>query len=74
MLRLRGVAALSMDDRFTVANMAIVPMQDVLELDSWARFNRPGIAGGNWSWRFKKEDLTEHLAHRLFETAKMFGR
>ena len=58
----------------SVANMAIVPMQDVLELDSWARFNRPGIAGGNWSWRFKKEDLTEHLAHRLFETAKMFGR
>lgn len=58
----------------SVANMAIVPMQDVLELDSWARFNKPGIGEGNWSWRYKSEVLTTHLRKRLFETAKMFGR
>ena len=58
----------------SVANMAIVPMQDVLELDSWARFNKPGVGEGNWSWRYKQEALTEHLSSRLFETAKMFGR
>ena len=58
----------------SVATMAIVPMQDVLELDSWARFNTPGIGEGNWSWRYKKEALTEHLSKRLYETAKMFGR
>lgn len=58
----------------SVANMAIVPMQDVLELDSWARLNKPGVGEGNWSWRYKQEALTEHLASRLFETAKMFGR
>lgn len=58
----------------SVANMAIVPMQDILELDSWARFNKPGVGEGNWSWRYKEEVLTEHLKKRLFETAKMFGR
>ncbi len=58
----------------SVANMAIVPMQDVLELDSWARLNKPGIGEGNWSWRYKQEAITPHLEKRLFETAKMFGR
>lgn len=58
----------------SVANMAIVPMQDVLELDSWARFNTPGVGTGNWSWRYKQEALTDHLANRLYETAKMYGR
>ncbi len=58
----------------SVANMAIVPMQDVLELDSWARFNTPGVGEGNWAWRYKSEQLTKHLSDRLFETAKMYGR
>ncbi len=58
----------------SVANMAIVPMQDVLCLDSWARFNTPGVGAGNWSWRYKPEALNDQLAARLYETAKMFGR
>jgi 4-alpha-glucanotransferase len=39
----------------SVANIAIVPMQDILELDSWARFNTPGVGEGNWSWRYKQD-------------------
>lgn len=58
----------------SVANMAIVPMQDVLELDSWARLNTPGVGEGNWAWRFCQEDLTKHLRERLYETAKLYGR
>lgn len=58
----------------SVANMAIVPMQDVLELDSWARMNTPGVGEGNWAWRFSSEELTQHLAARLFETVKLYGR
>ncbi len=58
----------------SVANMAIVPMQDVLNLDSWARFNTPGIGEGNWSWRFTDNDMNDQLAARLFETAKLYGR
>lgn len=58
----------------SVANMAIVPMQDVLSLDSWARLNTPGVAAGNWSWRFTDQDMQDSLAARLFETAKLYGR
>lgn len=58
----------------SVANMAIVPMQDVLGLDSWARLNTPGVGEGNWAWRFRMEDMTPHLEARLFETAKLYGR
>lgn len=58
----------------SVANMAIVPMQDVLCLDSHARMNTPGTGEGNWAWRFRMEDMTEQIAARLFETAKLYGR
>ena len=58
----------------SVANMAIVPLQDVLCLDSWARFNTPGVGEGNWAWRYKQEALTNELAARLYETCKMYGR
>ena len=36
----------------TKADMAIIPMQDILELDSSHRMNTPGSIIGNWQWRF----------------------
>jgi len=51
---------------------AIVPLQDILGLDSRARFNRPGTAVGNWRWRFDNRQLDDRaIAHmrRLTETA-----
>lgn len=41
----------------SVAKTAIVPMQDLLELDSSARMNMPGTANGNWDWRFQWKQL-----------------
>lgn len=58
----------------SVANMAVVPMQDILYKDSSARMNTPGVKDGNWGWRFKQEELTPHLEARLYETAKLYGR
>ncbi len=58
----------------SVANMAVVPMQDVLKLGSSARMNTPGVGEGNWAWRFRSEDLTPELEQRLYETAKLYGR
>ena len=58
----------------SVANMAVVPMQDVLKLDSWARLNTPGVGEGNWAWRFEDKDMDTKLEERLFETAKLYGR
>ena len=39
------------------AMMSIVPLQDVLELDSSARMNTPGTAHGNWKWSFSWDEL-----------------
>ena len=56
------------------ADLAIVPMQDLLELGSTARMNCPGIAEGNWQWRLKDSELTEALAQRLQGVTKIYGR
>jgi 4-alpha-glucanotransferase len=58
----------------SVAEMAIVPMQDVLALGSEGRMNTPGQAGGNWSWRYTPEMLTIELAERLREISAVYGR
>jgi 4-alpha-glucanotransferase len=35
----------------STAELAVVPLQDLLELGDEARFNTPGTISGNWSWR-----------------------
>ena len=58
----------------SVADMAIVPLQDILNLGGETRMNLPGRADGNWTWRFVPEALTGHVAQRLRETTLLFGR
>jgi len=58
----------------SVANTAIVPMQDLLGLDSSARMNLPGTVGGNWGWRSKEGDFSNELADALAHLTKLFGR
>lgn len=58
----------------SVADLAIVPLQDVLKLGSEARMNIPGTASGNWKWRFKPGDLKDDHALRLKKMMKTFGR
>src|SRR5207247_1981069 len=41
----------------SVANLAIVSLQDLLNLGSEARFNTPGKSQGNWTWRYRPEQL-----------------
>ena len=41
------------------AGMAIIPIQDIMELGSEARMNTPGVAHGNWQWRFSWEMLSQ---------------
>jgi 4-alpha-glucanotransferase len=57
-----------------VADTAIVPLQDVLDLGSEARMNLPGRADGNWSWRFESAALTHALRDRLRDLAELYGR
>jgi 4-alpha-glucanotransferase len=49
----------------SVADTAIAPLQDVLSLDSAARFNLPGTLAGNWNWRYVAEQLTPDIENRL---------
>jgi 4-alpha-glucanotransferase len=41
----------------SVANLAIIPMQDLMSLDGRSRMNTPGSALGNWSWRMTRENF-----------------
>ena len=56
------------------ANLAIVPMQDVLGLGSEARMNTPGTVDGNWSWRMAPNQLGAELALSLREQLIRTGR
>ncbi len=58
----------------SVANLAIIPMQDILKLSSEDRMNIPGTCEGNWTWRFEWDQLTEEIAGHITHLVKMFGR
>ena len=46
----------------SAAQLAVIPLQDLLGLDSSARMNTPGTDMGNWSWQFQGTDLNPRLA------------
>ena len=56
------------------AQLAIVPLQDVLGLGSEARMNRPGEAEGNWAWRLEPGQPDTATAARLRELAERHHR
>ena len=58
----------------SVADMAIVPMQDLLGLDSKARINIPSTTGGNWQWRATPEQIDNKLAKKLHKCMQMYAR
>jgi 4-alpha-glucanotransferase len=58
----------------SVADTAIIPMQDVLNLDSEARMNFPGRLGGNWSWRFTWDQVSPDLAPAYAEMTRVYER
>ena len=58
----------------TQANLAIIPMQDVLELDGKHRMNTPGTMGNNWLWRFDWTALTEKRKQQFAQAIQQSGR
>jgi 4-alpha-glucanotransferase len=58
----------------SVADRAIVPLQDVLGLGSEARMNVPGRAHGNWAWRASKDAFGPEVAARLRRLGELTGR
>ncbi|MCF7686787.1 MAG: 4-alpha-glucanotransferase [Cephaloticoccus sp.] len=60
-----------------VSNLAVFPLQDLLGLGSPARFNTPGVAAGNWQWRYSADQLEQlhrHSANYLRELAELYTR
>jgi 4-alpha-glucanotransferase len=51
----------------SVANTAIIPLQDVLGLGNEARMNLPNSTSGNWNWRYAAGALTDEVRDRLKE-------
>ena len=65
-----GMINLAMSTR---ANTCIIPMQDYLGLDSYARTNTPGTCDGNWEWRMYNIP-PDDLAWRIRELVHRYNR
>lgn len=56
------------------ADVAVVPVQDLLVLDDRARMNDPSVFVGNWSWRMPPDGLSADLARSLHALAQRYDR
>jgi 4-alpha-glucanotransferase len=58
----------------SVAEIAIVPLQDLLGLDERSRMNMPSSAEGNWSWQLQAGELTVETERKLMSLVKYYNR
>ena len=58
----------------SVADLAILPLQDVLGLGRDARMNLPSTVTDNWQWRFTEDMLTAELEHKMGDIVLAYGR
>ncbi|MGB5397986.1 MAG: 4-alpha-glucanotransferase [Gammaproteobacteria bacterium] len=55
-------------------SLFILPMQDVLHLDSSARMNTPGTVDDNWQWSFQWQQLGSDIIHTMRQQIEKTGR
>lgn len=58
----------------SVAELAVIPVQDYLGLGAEARINEPSTLGKNWRWRLLDGEITDELAVKCRKMAKLYGR
>lgn len=58
----------------SVANLAVIPVQDYLGLGSEARMNEPSTLGDNWKWRLQAEELSDEICQKARRMARLYGR
>jgi 4-alpha-glucanotransferase len=58
----------------SVADVSILPFQDVLGIGSEGRMNYPGTIEGNWEWRFSWDQVGSEPSNRLYEVTALYGR
>ncbi|HEY1771638.1 MAG TPA: 4-alpha-glucanotransferase [Gammaproteobacteria bacterium] len=58
----------------SVCELAVLPLQDCLGLDTTARMNIPGTPSGNWRWRCPAGALDADLTRKLRSLLELYGR
>lgn len=58
----------------SVAQLAVLPLQDVLGLGKEAIMNKPATANGNWEWRLEPGLFTKSVARKLRQETELYGR
>lgn len=58
----------------SVAQLVVLPIQDVLGLGKEAIMNKPSTANGNWQWRLQPGQFTRTVAHKLKQEVELYGR
>lgn len=58
----------------SVADRAIIPLQDWLKIGCRGRINTPGVSGKNWEWRIKDGELTKNLIEKILSYTKIYNR
>ena len=67
-------SALILEAYKSVANIVIIPMQDVLNLGNEARMNFPSRLGGNWMWRFSWDQVPFKLSEHYKNMTELYER
>jgi 4-alpha-glucanotransferase len=58
----------------SIADLAIIPMQDILGLEEDARMNRPNTGEGNWEWQLVPDQIKASVGEKLREMTETYGR
>ena len=58
----------------SVADVCIIPMQDLLGLSSEARMNTPQTLGNNWRWRLQEGEFSCDLIQKMKRLTYIYGR
>jgi 4-alpha-glucanotransferase len=58
----------------SVANTAILPVQDVLGLGATSRINKPSTTDRNWRWRLRPGQLNERSIEWIGHLVAIYGR
>ena len=58
----------------SISNIAVAPLQDILQLGKEGRMNTPGTIGGNWDWKFEFDDIKDKQKAFLKKITEDYGR
>ena len=58
----------------SVADLAVIPIQDYLCLGNEARMNAPATLGDNWKWRLTRGQISDMTLYHMREVTRIYGR